>query len=188
MRHRRWGRMITAFTLALDLLSISVLIYEAGGIASPLMSLLLIFSTLVALVFPHPLVALAPMIGMAGILTAQFQQGTEPDLMIFYVVWYGALNLVAVALVIHVGSRDRGTDHGDSRSGTTPEELSCGPRAKPHRSGDARRYRRSIVEHDYSVSNFSPAWPRIQRSKRRPMNSMSRHKPPSTSCDDPSSS
>ncbi|MBM65032.1 MAG: two-component sensor histidine kinase [Myxococcales bacterium] len=107
MRHRQWGRIITAVTLALDLLSICVLIHEAGGIASPLMSLLLIFSTLVALVFPHPLVALAPMIGMAGILVAQIQRGTEPDLMIFYLVWYGALNLVAVALVIHVGSRDR---------------------------------------------------------------------------------
>lgn len=107
MRHKRWGRVVTAITLAMDLVSISVLIFASGGIGSPLMSLLLIFSTLVALVFPHPLVAVAPMLGMAGILGAQVAMGQEPEMMYFQLVWYGALNLVAVALVIHVGSRDR---------------------------------------------------------------------------------
>jgi two-component system, NarL family, sensor histidine kinase DegS len=106
LRNKRWGRPITTVTVGLDLAAISFLVFASGGLSSHLVALLLIYSTVVALIFPHHLIILAPLASMGAIAFWRHYAGFDDPLTAFHLTWYGALNLVVVATVVHIATRD----------------------------------------------------------------------------------
>jgi two-component system sensor histidine kinase DegS len=106
LRHKRWGKPVTTLTVALDLAAISLLVFASGGLSSHLVALLLIYSTVVAVIFPHHVVILAPLASMGAVALLRSYAGFDDPLTAFYLSWYGALNLVVVATVVHIAGRD----------------------------------------------------------------------------------
>ena len=106
LRHRRWGTPTTAVTTVADLVAISWLIFSSGGLQSPLVGMLLIHTTVVALVFPNAFVMTAPILTVGGIALASWLSGQDPLILSFQVGWYAGLNLMVVATVVHISRRD----------------------------------------------------------------------------------
>jgi two-component system sensor histidine kinase DegS len=106
MRHRRWGPAVTAVTMVADLIAISWLIFASGGLDSPMVGLLLIHTTVIALVFPSGLVMAAPLLTVGGIALAEWLSGISPEVLSFQLGWYAGLNLMVVAIVVHISQRE----------------------------------------------------------------------------------
>ncbi len=106
LRHPKLGLMITALTTVADLIAISWLIHASGGLDSPLVGLLLIHTTVIALVFPNSFVMAAPILTVGGIAAASWIDSGEWIKLSYQVGWYAGLNLMVVATVVHIARRD----------------------------------------------------------------------------------
>lgn len=106
LRHPRYGVPVTAWTTVADLVAISWLIYASGGLESPLVGLLLIHTTVIALVFPNIFVMVAPFLTFGGIAAAAILAGAPARALLYQVAWYAGLNLIIIATVVHISRRD----------------------------------------------------------------------------------
>ena len=106
LRHPALGVPVTAVTTVADLIAISWLVYASGGLNSPLVGLLLIHTTVVALVFPNLFIMIAPLATFGGIAAANAFDGQPIVNLAYQVAWYAGLNLIIVATVVHISRRD----------------------------------------------------------------------------------
>ena len=106
LRHPSMGVSVTAVTTVADLIAISWLVYASGGLNSPLVGLLLIHTTVVALVFPNLFIMIAPLATFGGIAVATAIDGQPIVNLAYQVAWYAGLNLIIVATVVHISRRD----------------------------------------------------------------------------------
>ena len=105
---RPYARPVVFVTLCLDLLAILYLVAASGGLASPLMPAQLVFTMLFALLFPSPLYLIPPLLTLpvvakvGQILGFQSMPGD-----LFLVLWYSALNVTVVYVVVYLDGRER---------------------------------------------------------------------------------
>jgi two-component system sensor histidine kinase DegS len=105
---RRFARAVVFATLCLDLLVNLYLVAASGGIKSPLMPTQLVFTMLFALLYPSPLAIIPPLLTLP--LVAKIDQilGTQSlpgDLLLL--LWYTALNITVVYIVVYLEGRER---------------------------------------------------------------------------------
>ena len=87
LRHPSLGVPVTAVTTVADLIAISWLVYASGGLNSPLVGLLLIHTTVVALVFPNLFIMIAPLATFGGIAAATVPDGQPIVNLAYQVAW-----------------------------------------------------------------------------------------------------
>jgi two-component system sensor histidine kinase DegS len=105
---RSYARTIIFSTLCVDLLALLYLIIASGGIHSPLMPAQLVFTMLFALLFPRPLAIIPPLLTLPVLATVAQILGTHrmPDDLLL-VLWYSALNVTVVYVVVYLEGRER---------------------------------------------------------------------------------
>ncbi len=105
---RPYARTIIFSTLCVDLLALLYLIIASGGIRSPLMPAQLVFTMLFALLFPRPLAIIPPLLTLPVLATVAQILGTHrmPDDLLL-VLWYSALNVTVVYVVVYLEGRER---------------------------------------------------------------------------------
>lgn len=106
---RRYARAVIFASLCLDLLVNLYLVAATGGVKSPLMTTQLVFTMLFALLYPSPLAIIPPLLTLP--LMAKIDQilGTQSlpgDLLLL--LWYTALNITVVYVVVYLEGRERG--------------------------------------------------------------------------------
>jgi signal transduction histidine kinase len=106
LRRVRWGQPITFATLCLDLLLLVYLIAHSGGVRSPVMAAQLIFTIFFALLFPSSLALIPPLFALpvAARVDVLVTAGDWGDL--FYLLWYAALDAVAVYVMVYLTGRE----------------------------------------------------------------------------------
>lgn len=105
---RRFGRALTFVSLCLDLLVLLYLLLLSGGISSPLMPAQLVFTMLFALLYPSPLAIVPPLLMLP--IVARIEQLIGPQSLaedLLFVLWYSALNVVVVYIVIYLEGREK---------------------------------------------------------------------------------
>ena len=105
---RRYAPGVIFATLCVDLLALLYLIIASGGIKSPLMPAQLMFTMLFALLFPRPLAIIPPLLTLPVLATVAQILGTQrmPDDLLL-VLWYSALNVTVVYVVVYLEGRER---------------------------------------------------------------------------------
>ena len=105
---RPHARTIIFVTLCLDLLVLLYLVAASGGLKSPLMPAQLVFTMLFALLFPSPLHLIPPLLTLPVVAKVGqiLGQHTLPgDLLV--VLWYSALNVTVVYVMVYLEGRER---------------------------------------------------------------------------------
>ena len=105
---RRWARPVVFITLCLDLLVLLYLVAGTGGLKSPLMPAQLVFTMLFALLFPSPLYLIPPLLTLPVMAKIDQILGTQTapaDLLV--VLWYSALNVTVVYVMVYLEGRER---------------------------------------------------------------------------------
>jgi len=106
---RRRARVVIFATLCLDLLVNLYLVAATGGVKSPLMATQLIFTMLFALLYPSPLAIIPPLLILPVVAKIDQILGTQTlpgDLLLL--LWYTALNIIVVYVVVYLEGRERG--------------------------------------------------------------------------------
>lgn len=106
---RRFARAVVFATLCLDLLANLYLVAASGGIKSPLMPTQLVFTMLFALLYPTPLAIIPPLLILPVVAKIDQILGTQTlpgDLLLL--LWYTALNITVVYVVVYLEGRERG--------------------------------------------------------------------------------
>ncbi len=102
------ARKVVFVTLCLDLLVLLYLVAASGGLKSPLMPAQLVFTMLFALLFPSPLHLIPPLLTLPVVAKVSqiLGQHTLPgDLLV--VLWYSALNVTVVYVMVYLEGRER---------------------------------------------------------------------------------
>jgi signal transduction histidine kinase len=105
---RRQARGVVFVTLCLDLLVLLYLVGASGGLKSPLMPAQLVFTMLFALLFPSPLYLIPPLLTLPVVAKIDQILGTQTlpgDLLV--VLWYSALNVTVVYVMVYLEFRER---------------------------------------------------------------------------------
>ncbi|MBW2734223.1 MAG: sensor histidine kinase [Deltaproteobacteria bacterium] len=105
---RAKAHIVIFVSLCVDLLVLLYLIIASGGIHSPLMAVQLVFTMLFTLLFPRPLAIIPPVLTLPILATVTQVLGTQrmfADLLL--VLWYTALNLTVVYVVVYLEARER---------------------------------------------------------------------------------
>ena len=108
--NRPAGRWITYLTLCADVVISVILIAKpqtGGGLRSPLLATQLLFTTLFAILFPKPLAILPPLLALP--LITRLDQVLNRDVTaieLLTVLWYSALNLIVVYVVVYLNERE----------------------------------------------------------------------------------
>ena len=105
---RPHARTVVFVTLCLDLLALLYLVAASGGLKSPLMPAQLVFTMLFALLFPSPLHLIPPLLTLPVVakVTQILGHHTLPrDLLV--VLWYSALNVTVVYVMVYLEGRER---------------------------------------------------------------------------------
>jgi signal transduction histidine kinase len=106
---RRYARGVVFATLCLDLLVNLYLVAVSGGIQSPLMTTQLVFTMLFALLYPTPMAIIPPLLVLPLVAVVDQILGTRTvpgDLLLL--LWYTALNITVVYVVVYLEGRERG--------------------------------------------------------------------------------
>ena len=106
---RSYARAVVFATLCLDLLANLYLVAASGGIKSPLMPTQLVFTMLFALLYPTPLAIIPPLLILPVVAKIDQILGTQTlpgDLLLL--LWYTALNITVVYVVVYLEGRERG--------------------------------------------------------------------------------
>ena len=106
----RAGRMVTYLTLCMDLVILVVLIARpqlGGGLQSPLLATLLLFTMLFAILFPKPLAILPPLLALPittrlDLLLDRSVSAVE----VLTLLWYLALDFVVVYVIVYLDQRE----------------------------------------------------------------------------------
>ncbi len=105
---RRGATAVVFVTLCLDLLVLLYLVAGTGGLKSPLMPAQLVFTMLFALLFPSPLYLIPPLLTLPVMAKVDQILGTQTapaDLLV--VLWYSALNVTVVYVMVYLEGRER---------------------------------------------------------------------------------
>ncbi|MBU1239235.1 sensor histidine kinase [Myxococcota bacterium] len=99
---RRWDRVIYFLSLCIDILALGTLIVLTGGLASPLMSGLILYTVVFAILYPHPLAILPPLLLLPVMAKISQLMGTEmPGRDLLLLLWYSGLSLITVYVVVY---------------------------------------------------------------------------------------
>ncbi|MEN9796921.1 MAG: hypothetical protein RL653_617 [Pseudomonadota bacterium] len=106
----RAGRLVTYLTLCMDLVIMVVLIarpQEGGGLQSPLLATLLLFTMLFAILFPKPLAIMPPLLALPittrlDLLLDRSVSAVE----LLTLLWYLALDFVVVYVIVYLNERE----------------------------------------------------------------------------------
>ena len=106
--HPRYGKPFTYVTLCLDLLALCAMVLASGGLQSPIMAGQVMFSIFFALLFPRSLLVWPPllMIPIAADFSRLAGSSWIDNRELFLVLWYAALNGIAVYVIIYLTRRD----------------------------------------------------------------------------------
>jgi two-component system sensor histidine kinase DegS len=106
--HPRFGRPLTFATLILDLVTLGAVVMASGGLESPIMAAQVMFTIFFAVLFPR-FVSMVPPLLMLPVVARLDLWLAGGDLMgrkAFLLVWYTALNAIAVYVMIYLNRRD----------------------------------------------------------------------------------
>ena len=104
--HKVAGRYVTYVTLCLDLVVMVILIskpHTGGGLQNPLLATQLLFTTLFAILFPRPLAIMPPLLVL--LVTERLDLLLQRDVTaveLFTVLWYLALNVIIVYVIVYL--------------------------------------------------------------------------------------
>jgi len=106
----RAGRLVTYLTLCLDLVILVVLIARpqaGGGLQSPLLATLLLFTMLFAILFPRPLAILPPLLALP--ITTRLDLLLDRSVTaveLLTLLWYLSLDFVIVYVIVYLNERE----------------------------------------------------------------------------------
>jgi two-component system sensor histidine kinase DegS len=106
VRRPKLAVRFTFATLCLDLVLLVFLIMASGGMRSPVMAAQLIFTIFFALLFPSTLALIPPLLALplAGRVDLMLSHEQWQDF--FYLLWYAALDAVAVYVMVYLTGRE----------------------------------------------------------------------------------
>jgi two-component system sensor histidine kinase DegS len=103
----KWGQKFTFATLIADLMLLVAVISASGGVRSPVMAAQLIFTIFFALLFPSTLALIPPLVALpVAARVDQMFAGGEHLADFFYLLWYAALDAVAVYVMVYLTGRE----------------------------------------------------------------------------------
>jgi two-component system sensor histidine kinase DegS len=105
---RRHAHAVVFGSLCIDLLVLLYLVTISGGIRSPLMPAQLVFTMIFALLFPSPLAIVPPLLMLPAVARIDQLVGMQSlphDLL--FVLWYSALNVIVVYIVVYLEGREK---------------------------------------------------------------------------------
>ncbi len=95
-------RVVFFLSLCLDILALGSVIVLTGGLASPLMSGHILYAVFFAILYPHPLAILPPLLLLPVIAKISQLTGTEvPGRDLALLLWYSGLDLIIVYVVVY---------------------------------------------------------------------------------------
>lgn len=107
--HPRHGRWVMFATLNLDLVLLSALIANTGGITSPIMAGQLLFTLFFSLLFPNAIASIPPLV-MLPVVVRLGQLGPVPQppliVLVLFLLWYTVLNGVVVYVTVYLTARE----------------------------------------------------------------------------------
>ncbi|MBN2724544.1 MAG: sensor histidine kinase [Deltaproteobacteria bacterium] len=97
----RWDKIVYFITLCIDIMVLASLIIVTGGLASPLMAGHIVYAVFFAILYPHPLAILPPLLLLPAMAKVTQLMGTEiPGRDLLLLLWYSALDLIIVYVVV----------------------------------------------------------------------------------------
>jgi two-component system, NarL family, sensor histidine kinase DegS len=107
--HPRIGRPLTFFTLTVDLFALTTMVMSSGGLKSPMMAAQVMFTIFFALLFPRPLTIVPPLLMLPVVARLDYiaEGRTLFASDVFLLVWYAALNFIAVYVLVYLNTRDQ---------------------------------------------------------------------------------
>jgi two-component system sensor histidine kinase DegS len=107
-RHPRHGRWVMFTTLNIDLILLLVLISSSGGLKSPAMGAVVMFTIFFALLFPNPIAIFPPLLLLPVVMRVSQTLPDRPPFSIelLYLLWYAVLNGVAVYVIVYLTGRE----------------------------------------------------------------------------------
>ena len=106
VRRPRVAPWFTFATLCADLLMLVFLIAVSGGVKSPVMAAQLIFCIFFALLYPSSLALLPPLLALPVAARVDLMLSGEQWADFFYLIWYAALDAVAVYVMVYLTGRE----------------------------------------------------------------------------------
>ena len=108
--HPTLGRPLTFVTLVLDLGALTTMVMASGGLESPIMAAQVMFTIFFALLFPRLIAVIPPLLMLPVVARVdQIISGTAfIERQPFLLLWYAALNAIAVYVLIYLNRRDKG--------------------------------------------------------------------------------
>ncbi len=102
------GRLVTFFTLILDLATLVYMIAYSGGLSSPVLPSQLIYTVFFALLFPNPLAIVPPLLTLPVVakIDAEIPGRLFPLEGLFVLVWYSAVNFIIVYVIVYLNERE----------------------------------------------------------------------------------
>lgn len=95
-------RVVFFLSLCLDTLALGSVIVLTGGLASPLMSGHILYAVFFAILYPHPLAILPPLLLLPVIAKISQLTGIEePGRDLLLLLWYSGLDLIIVYVVVY---------------------------------------------------------------------------------------
>jgi two-component system, NarL family, sensor histidine kinase DegS len=99
---KKFGRVIYFISLCFDIITMGSLIVLSGGLASPLMSGLILYTVVFALLYPHPLAIIPPLLLLPVVAKINQLVGTDvPARDLILLLWYSGLDLIIVYVVVY---------------------------------------------------------------------------------------
>ncbi|MEW5851377.1 MAG: sensor histidine kinase [Myxococcota bacterium] len=106
LRKVRWGQKFTFATLCVDLMLLVFLIGQSGGVRSPVMAAQLIFTIFFALLFPSTAALIPPLLALPVAARVDLVVSSDNPADLFYVLWYAALDAIAVYVIVYLTGRE----------------------------------------------------------------------------------
>lgn len=106
--HPRYGKPLTYVTLCLDLMALTAMVLASGGLQSPMMAGQVMFAIFFSLLFPMTTLVWPPVL-MIPIVTRYdrlFAGSIFDNRELFLLLWYAALNGIAIYVIIYLTRRD----------------------------------------------------------------------------------
>lgn len=98
----RGDRVVFFLSLCLDTVALGSVIALTGGLASPLMSGHILYAVFFAILYPHPLAILPPLLLLPVIAKISQLTGIEkPGRDLLLLLWYSGLDLIIVYVVVY---------------------------------------------------------------------------------------
>lgn len=105
---RRGARAVLFVSLCFDLLALGAVAIASGGLKSPVMATQVVFTMIFALLFPSPLAIIPPLLMLPVVAWSDQVLGLQRlPVDVLLLLWYAALNLTVVYVVVYLEGRER---------------------------------------------------------------------------------